>query len=420
MASRYPTALFIVAALGACSSGSYRAVLVYPSDAEFDRALAVELFVGEEMGCAELRQQNTLPRLNFDAHGDAPTLGRVEYGRIAVLAKVRDTSCTIFLTGCAEAVVEARSDVTLRVPLEASNGGGCRPGERCAEARCLAADAGASDGANLDAAVSDGASIDAAVADAAPTDTRQSDAAPADTAQPDAAQSDAARSDSAQPDSAQPDVAQPDAAAVVPTNGLIGHWNFDEGSGSVAGDSSGNGHDGTVTGATWTSGHRGGGLSFAATRAHVLVPNSAALDLPGPLTLAVWFNAAQRQGTWARMIDRDYNSSYSLCSGNGIDDVEFWLDGQLVDDSGNGVIVSNTWMHAAVTLDNADLGRLYINGAQVATGSFSGSVAGNSSDLYFGSRSIDGYDWVGKLDGVYIYDRALSADEIGMLYAAGD
>lgn len=37
-------------------------------------------------------------------------------------------------------------------------------------------------------------------------------------------------------------------------NGLIGYWNFNEGSGAVAGDSSGNGYDGTINGATWAEG----------------------------------------------------------------------------------------------------------------------------------------------------------------------
>ena len=37
-------------------------------------------------------------------------------------------------------------------------------------------------------------------------------------------------------------------------NGLVGWWKFDEGSGTVAYDSSGNGHDGNLTnGPTWTT-----------------------------------------------------------------------------------------------------------------------------------------------------------------------
>jgi hypothetical protein len=46
-------------------------------------------------------------------------------------------------------------------------------------------------------------------------------------------------------------------------NGLVGWWKFDEGSGTVAYDSSGNGNDGNLTnGPTWTTGKIGGALSF--------------------------------------------------------------------------------------------------------------------------------------------------------------
>ena len=40
---------------------------------------------------------------------------------------------------------------------------------------------------------------------------------------------------------------------VVTTN-LIGWWKFNEGSGVVAGDSSGGGNDGSIQGATWIVG----------------------------------------------------------------------------------------------------------------------------------------------------------------------
>ena len=58
--------------------------------------------------------------------------------------------------------------------------------------------------------------------------------------------------------------------AAAPTNGLVGYWNFDEGSGMTAGDSSpdatvggaGNGNNGTINGASWVGGKVGGALGF--------------------------------------------------------------------------------------------------------------------------------------------------------------
>ncbi|MDI6450888.1 hypothetical protein [Anaerobaca lacustris] len=51
------------------------------------------------------------------------------------------------------------------------------------------------------------------------------------------------------------------------TANLVGHWKLDDGSGTVAVDSSDKGHNGTLTGgSTWVTGAVGGALQFAAGR----------------------------------------------------------------------------------------------------------------------------------------------------------
>ena len=53
-------------------------------------------------------------------------------------------------------------------------------------------------------------------------------------------------------------------------NGLVGWWKFDEGSGTVAYDSSGNDLDGTTNGnPPWVSGKIGGALSFNGSNQYV-------------------------------------------------------------------------------------------------------------------------------------------------------
>jgi hypothetical protein len=68
---------------------------------------------------------------------------------------------------------------------------------------------------------------------------------------------------------------------------LIGLWKFDEGSGLIANDSSGNGHHGTLVGdPTWTGGKIGGGLDFDGQDD---VVDLGAFDVIGPgITLAGW------------------------------------------------------------------------------------------------------------------------------------
>ncbi|WP_277209138.1 FG-GAP-like repeat-containing protein [Isoptericola croceus] len=73
---------------------------------------------------------------------------------------------------------------------------------------------------------------------------------------------------------------------------IVGAWNFDEGEGHVARDSSGHGNDGIVDGARWVSGHRGTALKFDAFNDYVDLSYQAGPHLEGApgATLTSWVN----------------------------------------------------------------------------------------------------------------------------------
>ena len=77
----------------------------------------------------------------------------------------------------------------------------------------------------------------------------------------------------------------------VLADGLVAHWALDEGGGTTARDSSGNGHDGQLGGGTWiTDGRFGGGLRLIA---------GDAVAVPGfPAATANW-----SVSLWIRMSD---------------------------------------------------------------------------------------------------------------------
>ena len=77
---------------------------------------------------------------------------------------------------------------------------------------------------------------------------------------------------------------------LTPTQDLVGYWKFDEGNGSVAGDSSGLGNDGTIYGASWVSSSPDGStaLSFDGIDDYVKVPDDFSLDLTGDMTIEAW------------------------------------------------------------------------------------------------------------------------------------
>jgi hypothetical protein len=109
--------------------------------------------------------------------------------------------------------------------------------------------------------------------------------------------------------------------------GLVGAWLFDENSGDVAGDLSGNGNDGMLMGAGWTDGIRGSAVSFHDPDSQFILFNadedpakSFILHGDSDATLVMWLRPTEplRHGSWAwtRGDDGD-NDRYNIHNGGG-------------------------------------------------------------------------------------------------------
>ncbi|HEU5395903.1 MAG TPA: glycoside hydrolase family 76 protein, partial [Verrucomicrobiae bacterium] len=102
------------------------------------------------------------------------------------------------------------------------------------------------------------------------------------------------------------DATQTDSPSALPAD-FIGAWPLDETSGTVADDASGNGNNGTLTGATWNSNGRiNGCLNFNGVNSSVKIANPVANDF----TLAFWVKTTQNTGSgqWyngAGLVDGD-------------------------------------------------------------------------------------------------------------------
>ena len=95
-----------------------------------------------------------------------------------------------------------------------------------------------------------------------------------------------------------------------PPVGLIGYWNFDEGSGTIVHDSSGSGYNGTVNGALWIAGEINGALSFNGGAAYVVTPNIA---LGSAFSVSAWVNpAVTTQLGYGRILETQYNGGLYL------------------------------------------------------------------------------------------------------------
>lgn len=86
--------------------------------------------------------------------------------------------------------------------------------------------------------------------------------------------------------------------------------------------------------------------------------------------------------------------------------------------SSPGIIPSNTWTFLAGTYDSASgLSKLYVNGNLVWTQSLSGPVS--LTDAAFIGKRLNQEFFVGRIDELELYTRALSASEIQAIYQAG-
>ncbi|MCC6301658.1 MAG: DUF4038 domain-containing protein, partial [Gammaproteobacteria bacterium] len=195
---------------------------------------------------------------------------------------------------------------------------------------------------------------------------------------------------------------------------LVAHWTFDEMSGTVARDASGNGNTGTlVNGPTWVAGQLGGALSFDGIDDRIDTAKSP-LD-PGAtdFSLALWFRVGS--------LDDEHFVSQTDGTGTG----RVWL----AKDPRNGLYsnlggrvtssqflpVLGQWHHAALTKSGTTL-RLYVDGALRAT-STGVAVEPANGILRLGSKKTGVDNFLNSLmDDVRIYNRALTDTEIAGLY----
>ena len=215
-------------------------------------------------------------------------------------------------------------------------------------------------------------------------------------------------------------------------DGIIGFWRLNDGSGSVARDSSGWANDGTLTGldptTSWVAdGPEGEALSVEA-KGHVAVPDSASIDtVTDRITMAAWMylDGTIASGDYATAISRQIGTGlgqhYHMGVNSNLQPVTFITTGA----AGNQVVrfapatvPMKTWFHIAVTYDGNTV-LVYLNAVQVDSGAQTGTFVPETNPVILSGNTNN--DMVtesipGRLADVMLYRRALSAAEIASIY----
>ena len=214
----------------------------------------------------------------------------------------------------------------------------------------------------------------------------------------------------------------------------LGYWDFNEGSGAVAGDLGDLGLDGTITGATWTaSGHAGGALDFDGSGDYVtmnyseLVPVTgltlSAWVQPDSLSSALWSTVASvgSQGTGSLDCCRD---TYFL--GYFQQYLYFYTDGSInssIHSSGTWSSHIGGWHHLLAAWSPTGARTLYIDGALVASDTAGpAALTSNGAALRVGADTNTGNPTLyfdGRIDEVKVFNCSVSGTQAYRDFSGG-
>ncbi|MFA7581382.1 MAG: LamG domain-containing protein, partial [Candidatus Paceibacterota bacterium] len=204
--------------------------------------------------------------------------------------------------------------------------------------------------------------------------------------------------------------------------GLVGCWDFDEGSGITAYDSSGKGNDGTlINNPSWQSSGSckdGSCLSFDGIDDYVDIYSGDILPRDTDFSLFFWGQmSAVPDGTNTQFLSSNgFLYFYSNANyGSAINQIRFY------DDSLGEVVVGSDirgkgWIHIGL-IRNSDDFYLYEDGLLVDSNTVSRSIM-SYNELSIGGKHQNRYH-NGQIDDMRIYNRALSVSEIQLIFNAG-
>ncbi len=204
------------------------------------------------------------------------------------------------------------------------------------------------------------------------------------------------------------------------TTNLLAYWTLNEGSGTIAHDSSGNGNTGTVSGSGswyWTDGMIGSALYFGAP-SQVAVPNSASLNPVQGMTVSAWVNADYWSNNQRILEKGTSNNQYAMFI-NPSGQLVFAVYGVTGGTAVTTPPSEMAWHHVAGTYDGS-LISLYVDGQIVTQQIANGQMPITADPLAIGFRPGANifYYFNGIIDDVRIYGSALSAAGITQVYNA--
>ena len=203
--------------------------------------------------------------------------------------------------------------------------------------------------------------------------------------------------------------------AQIPQEGLIGYYMLD----GNADDSSSFGHDGEFVNQVLPTTNRFGdqGKACRLVGGYIDAGNPTAYQITGALSISAWIKPLPNS-SWSGIVSKWAGfgeGAYYLGINPDTKSVRWNLD-MPIPLEGDEVIY-NEWLHVVSTYDG-DTVRIFENGVLVNKASYNVAISNVSANLLIGNQ----YDipdigpFLGAIDDVLIYDRALTPEEVEQIF----
>jgi prepilin-type N-terminal cleavage/methylation domain-containing protein len=218
---------------------------------------------------------------------------------------------------------------------------------------------------------------------------------------------------------------------------LVGYWTF-EGTGAISNgqtsgftDMSGKGNNGTAmnadgAGLSFISGKSGNAAQFSGINDYINVPNSSSLDIRDELTAGAWVKMNDSVGAYRNIILKGTSGQqwiWLYINANDRVSTRIRTNNTNYSASAATSLPIDTWMHFMYTYDGSKI-KIYKDGEMIGTPV---SVSGRIDSTTDGFKFSYPQEWWGEtlawnfngiIDEVRVFNRALSATEIKLLYEA--
>lgn len=212
-------------------------------------------------------------------------------------------------------------------------------------------------------------------------------------------------------------------------SGLIAEWKFE----GNAIDSSGNGNNGTVFSPAYQAGVAGQALTLDGTSTYAQFPNTPSLNPATALTISAWHYAVPFSGSGSDcIVDKGASShnppyyqfhlglSGTLYPSPGAVGMTVALNGgsQSVG-TGNNFVINGRWTHYVGTYDGARA-KFYADGVLISDIPATGTITPYAKPVLVGKFNNLNFYLPGVVDEVRLFGRAVSADEVDLLFRSPD